>query len=96
MTEKGGAAPLFASQIHSPGYFDTLEGGAQPLSKVLKYPGGRPKNGGQRPPFSYRKSTSAPGDQPTRVRVPTSSTGRPKTLRIEIRTGVSTPSIFTS
>ena len=44
----------------------------------------------------YLNKTNAPGDQATFVFVPISSTGRPKTFRIEIRIGVSVPSNLTS
>lgn len=43
-----------------------------------------------------RNSTSAPDAQATRVRVPMSSTGRPKTLRIDSRNGSSEPSSLMS
>ena len=48
-----------------------------------------PPNAGRRPSFRCRQRNRIrlDGDQPTVARVPTSGMSRPKTLRIEMRTG---------
>lgn len=57
--------------------------------------GGRGQNR-QKDIWCHRNRVTAPGDHDSRAAAPTSSTGRPKTFRIEIRTGVSAPSSRTS
>ena len=61
-------------------------------------PPGPPFGSSRRRPsaLGQSNSTSAPGDHARRVRVPISITSRPKTLRIETRSGVSVPSRRTS